>query len=222
MQCENLSNALITNIFIFSSTFDQIHHTMQMAKSVEEYIDSNPESAELLHKLRSILLRTELNEELKWGIPYYTLKKKQVVGLVAFKKYTGMWFTNGVFLSDPKKVLVNASDNKTKGQRQWRFTALDQINEDLVYVYILEAIENQKEGKEIKPEPKKLALPEELDQALKSDSSLKLAFQQLSRGKQIEYANHIGEAKQDATRINWLRKSIPLIMNGIGTNDKYR
>ena len=50
---------------------------MQMAKSVEEYIDSNPESAELLHKLRSILLRTELNEELKWGIPYYTLRKNK-------------------------------------------------------------------------------------------------------------------------------------------------
>lgn len=195
---------------------------MQMAKSVEDYIDSNPDSAEMLNKLRSILLRTELNEELKWGIPYYTLHKKLVVGIAAFKNYTGLWFTNGVFLSDPKKVLINASENKTKGLRQWRFSTLDEIDEDLVYVYLLEAIENQKAGKEIKPEPKKLVLPDELEQALNTDSSLKLAFQQLSRGKQVEYANYIGDAKQDATRINRLRKSIPMIMNGIGLHDKYR
>ena len=102
-------------------------------------------------------------------------------------------------------------DRDNGGLRPWT-----RSTEDLVYVYILEAIENQKEGKEIKPEPKKLALPEELDQALKSDSSLKLAFQQLSRGKQIEYANHIG-GKRNKTQLesNWLRKSIPLIMNGI-------
>lgn len=195
---------------------------MQMAKSVEDYFDLNADSREILEKLRSILLRTELTEELKWGIPYYTLNKKQVIGMAAFKTYTGLWFTNGVFLSDPKHVLINASENKTKGLRQWRFNESDEVDEDLVHAYILEAIENQKAGKEVKPEAKKLELPEELDQALKTNSDLKLAFEELTRGKQIEYAEHIGSAKQDATRINRLRKSIPMILNNVGLNDKYR
>ena len=85
---------------------------MQMAKSVEDYLDTNSESKDVLVKLQSILLRTELVEELKWGIPYYTLNKKHVVGLAAFKTYTGLWFTNGVFLEDYEKVLINAGDNR--------------------------------------------------------------------------------------------------------------
>lgn len=195
---------------------------MEMAKSVEEYLESNPDKRNILERLRAILLRTELREELKWGIPYYTLNKKQVVGLATFKKYTGLWFTNGAFLSDPKNVLVNASESKTKGQRQWRFEQVDDIDEDLIYTYILEAIENQKAGKEIKPEKKPLVIPEELREAMVSNADLKLAFDALTRGKQIEYADHIGNAKQDATRINRLRKSIPMILNGDGLNDKYR
>jgi len=85
---------------------------MQMAKSVEDCLDTNSESKDVLVKLQSILLRTELVEELKWGIPYYTLNKKHVVGLAAFKTYTGLWFTNGVFLEDYEKVLINAGDNR--------------------------------------------------------------------------------------------------------------
>ena len=193
-----------------------------MAKSVEDYLDSNAENRDILERLRSIMLRTELQEELKWGIPYYTLNKKLVIGIASFKSYAGIWFTNGVFLRDERKLLINAGEKKTKGLRQWRFVTVEDLDEDLVYAYVLEAIENQKAGKEIKPEPKKLELPDELDQALNTDPDLKLAFEQLSRGKQIEYAEHIGNAKQDATRMNRLRKSIPLIMNGTGLNDKYR
>jgi uncharacterized protein YdeI (YjbR/CyaY-like superfamily) len=195
---------------------------MQMAKSVEDYLDTNSESKDVLVKLRSILLRTELVEELKWGIPYYTLNKKHVVGLAAFKTYTGLWFTNGVFLEDYEKVLINAGEDKTKGLRQWRFENIHDIDPDLVHAYIVEAIDNQKAGKEIKVEAKPLVIPEELDSELLTNIDLKLAFKSLTRGKQVEYANYIGEAKQDATRINRLRKSIPMMLEGKGLNDRYR
>lgn len=195
---------------------------MKMAKSVEEYFEMNADWTDALDKLRGLLLRTELNEELKWGAPYYTLNKKHVVGIAAFKQYVGLWFINGVFLVDEGKFLVNAGENQTKGLRQWRFNSVDEIDEDLVYAYILEAIENQKLGKEIKPQRKPLIIPEKLNQALNTDENLKLAFDALSRGKQIEYADHIGSAKQDATRINRLRKCVPMILKGIGLNDKYR
>ncbi len=195
---------------------------MQLAKSIEEYIEAHSERSDELVKLREILLRTELTETLKWGMPHYMYKTKLVVGIAAFKSYSGLWFHQGVFLADHQRLLHKAQEEKTKGMRQWRFASVNDIDEDLVHAYVLESIENAKEGKEIKPQKKELNIPEELDQALRSDSPLNLAYNALSRGKQIEYAEFIGTAKQDATRINRLRKSIPMIMNGSGLNDKYK
>ena len=44
---------------------------MQLAKSIEEYIEAHSERSDELVKLREILLRTELTETLKWGMPHY-------------------------------------------------------------------------------------------------------------------------------------------------------
>ena len=219
----NDRNKITTTRYSDIYTFENHnHHIMHLAKSVDQYIEEHSERSDELTKLRDILLRTELHETMKWGMPHYTVKTKLVVGLASFKNYSGLWFHQGVFLTDSKGVLQNAQEEKTKGMRQWRFASIDDIDEDLVHAYVLESIENAKEGKEIKPQKKELNIPEELDQALRSDSPLNLAYKALSRGKQIEYAEFIGSAKQDATRINRLRKSIPMILNGAGLHDKYK
>ena len=106
--------------------------------------------------LRDIILKTELKEEIKWGGPIYTLNGKNVVAIGAFKNYATIWFHQGVFLSDPNNVLINAQDGRTKGLRQWRFTSIKEIKPALVKKYVLEAIQNAKDGKEIKPEKKSL------------------------------------------------------------------
>jgi uncharacterized protein YdeI (YjbR/CyaY-like superfamily) len=54
-----------------------------------------------------LLVATELEETIKWGIPVYTIKNKNVVGLSAFKDYFGRWFYQGTFLEDPAQVLIN-------------------------------------------------------------------------------------------------------------------
>jgi len=46
-----------------------------------------------------------------------------------FKNYFTIWFYNGVFLKDKYKLLVTASEGKTKSLRQWRFTSMDEIDE---------------------------------------------------------------------------------------------
>ena len=106
--------------------------------------------------LRNVILKTELKEEIKWGGPIYTLNGKNVVAIGAFKNYATIWFHQGVFLSDPNNVLINAQDGRTKGLRQWRFTSIKEIKPALVKKYVLEAIQNAKDGKEIKPEKKSL------------------------------------------------------------------
>ena len=194
---------------------------MMRANTVDEYIERSPEWAEELMLLRNILLNTELEEGVKWGGPIYMIKGKNVVGLGAFKSYVGLWFHQGVFLKDEAGVLVNASDGKTKGLRQWRFNSMDEIKVDLVLSYVKEAIQNQKEGKEIKPKRKKVQMEEVLAKALQDEDLMK-AFQAFKPGLQREFMEYINEAKQEATKVRRVEKIIPMIREGVGLNDRYR
>ncbi|OJJ14686.1 hypothetical protein BKI52_41350 [marine bacterium AO1-C] len=196
---------------------------MYMAKSVEEYLEHHVEQKEILETLREIILQTELEETVKWGAPTYVLDGKHVVGLGAFKAYAGLWFHQGVFLKDEAGVLMNAQEGKTKAMRQWRFQSKEVIDKKLVKAYVLEAIENQRQGREILPEKKKpLEIPPELQEAFKQNASLATAFEQLNLTKKREFAEYIAEAKRAATKAKRLEKITPMILEGVGLNDKYR
>ena len=196
---------------------------MQSHKTVEEFLEQQSQWKEQLIQFREILLPTELTETIKWGMPVYTINGKNVVGLGAFKSYVGIWFYQGSFLRDPHNLLVNAQDGKTKGMRQLRFGADDLINDDIILQYVEEAIQNQKDGKEIKPDTKKpLVIPDELQTVLNSNEKLKESFLAFTPGKQKEFANHIAEVKKTETKQKRIEKIIPMIMNGVGLNDKYK
>ncbi|WP_299118038.1 YdeI family protein [uncultured Winogradskyella sp.] len=197
---------------------------MKKVYSVEEYIETNSHWQDALELLRSIVLKTELNEAVKWSAPVYDLNGKNVLGLGAFKHHFCIWFFNGVFLKDEHKLLVNAQEGKTKGLRQMRFDKIEDVNKDQVLAYVKEAIENQRAGKEIKIERKgkTVVIPEELKAALSNDQDLQLTFEALTPGKQREYCEHIASAKREVTKLSRLEKIIPMILNGVGLHDKYK
>lgn len=195
---------------------------MKKIHAVEEYIEENNHFGEALTILRDIINTTELEETIKWSAPVYTLNNKNVVGLGAFKNHFGIWFFNGVFLKDKHSVLVNAQEEKTKALRQMRFQSIDDIDKNMVLAYVKEAIENQKLGKEIKPDrsKKETVIPPELQVVLVGD--LKTSFENLSPYKQREYCEYISSAKRDATKQTRLEKIKPMILQGMGLNDKYK
>lgn len=196
---------------------------MKNAKSVDEFIQNASNGKNILIKLRELIKSTGLDETIKWGTPVYTLDNKNVVGIGSFKTYTGLWFFQGALLKDEKNVLINAQKDKTKALRQWRFTSPDEIDDELVVTYLYEAIQNQKQNREIKPErKKKLEIPDELNKAFQENPGLKNLFDAFTPGKQREFAEFINDAKQQKTRESRVRKIIPLIQNNIGLNDKYR
>ena len=172
--------------------------------------------------LKSIIDKTELVETIKWGGPIYVYNKKNVIGIGGFKNYFAIWFLNGVFLKDEKKRLINAQEDKTKSMRQWRFTSKDEINEKEVLEYIHEAIENEKQGKVIKPSKKEAIVSELLDKEMAKNPALKEAFIKFSPYKQYEFLEYIETAKQEKTKLSRIEKVIPMILNNIGLNDKYR
>ena len=196
---------------------------MKKVYSVEEFIENNEHFGDALTILRNIINSTELNEAIKWSAPVYDLNGKNVVGLGAFKNHFGIWFFNGVFLKDDKKRLVNAQE-KTKALRQMRFTSINEIDKDIVLSYVKEAIENQRQGLEIKPEriKKDVVIPIELKLALKANSKLEASFKSFSPSNQREYCEHIATAKRESTKQNRLEKIIPMILDGAGLHDKYK
>lgn len=105
---------------------------MKLITTVESYINSKKEWSESLILLQEIFRSVSLDETIKWGMPTYTLKNKNVVGFSAFKSYVGIWFFQGVFLKDPAKKLINAQEGVTRGQRQWRFQNYSEIKKNLI------------------------------------------------------------------------------------------
>ena len=196
---------------------------MKKVYSVEEYIENNSHFGEELTILRELINNTELEETVKWSAPVYSHNGKNVIGLGAFKHHFGIWFFNGVFLKDEKNLLEQAQE-KTKGLRQMRFESLEDIDKNIVLAYVKEAIENQKLGKEIKPERKgkSVVIPEALEKELKSNSVLHDAFRILTPGKQREYCDHVSSAKREATKLSRIEKIKPMIINGVGLHDKYK
>ena len=176
-----------------------------------------------LEQLKDIIAQTELVETVKWGAPVYTIDGKNVIGIGGFKNYFTIWFYNGVFLSDPKKLLVNANEGVTKALRQWRFTSGAELDEKLILAYLKEAIANERAGKAIKAEPKSknFEIPEILQFAL-AEKKLTEAFLKFTAGKQYEFVEHINDAKQEKTKLSRIEKILPMIADDVGLNDKYR
>ena len=197
---------------------------MEKVFSVEEYIEKHESYGEALTLLRRIMNSTEMEEILKWSIPTYTINGKNVCGIGAFKNHFGIWFFNGVFLKDEHKLLRNAQEGKTKAMRQMIFTSIDDINKDLVLLYVKEAIANQKAGKMVKPDrsKKETIIPEALENELKNNPDLRIAFEGISPYKQREYCDHIATAKREATVVSRLDKIKPMILSGAGLHDKYK
>lgn len=196
--------------------------TQSDKKKVDAYIKKHEQWQPVMDVARKALLESGLEETVKWGAPAYTYEGKNLVGMVGFKNHCALWFHNGVYLKDPDKRLVNAQEGRTRGLRQWRFEVGDKLPVRPLKAFIKESIANQQEGKEIKPKKQSLNVPEELAAAMQKSKKLQKAFAGLTPGRQREYADHIGSAKQEATRVKRLEKAKPLIEAGVGLNDKYK
>lgn len=198
---------------------------MEKFEKVAAYYTKEHTFKEAIGALRQLVKKTKLEETYKWNFPTYTLDDKNVLAICRFDHYFSLWFFNGVLLKDEHHVLENAQENKTKSMRHWKFSSKSKIDAILVLSYIHEAILLQENGiKSItKPQPSgELIIPPLLTEALKKNKFLKEHFKTLSTYKQKEYSTYISTAKQDKTKHARLAKIIPLILQGIGLNDKYR
>jgi uncharacterized protein YdeI (YjbR/CyaY-like superfamily) len=159
----------------------------------------------------------------KWGGPCYTYTGKNVVGIGGFKSYFGLWFYQGALLKDDRSVLVNAQEGKTKALRQWRMTTGTDIKPAIIKRYVKEAMTLVDQGREIKADrTAPIDVPKELRNAMRRHKGATAAFRKLRRGLQREYVDYVASAKREATKQNRVAKILPMIVAGVGLNDKYR
>src|SRR4249920_1309279 len=140
-------------------------------------------------KLRMIILDCGLNEELKWGCPCYTFENRNIVLIHGFKEYCAILFFKGTLLNDANGILIQQTEN-VQVARQIRFTSVREIikMQPILKAYIYEAIEVEKAGLKVKlKKTSDFKIPEEFQNKLDKNASLKKAFNALTPGRQRAY-----------------------------------
>lgn len=174
-----------------------------------------------LKALRQLVLNTDLQETVKWGVPCYVLNGKNVVLIHAFKDYCALLFMKGSLMRNDHGLLIQQTD-QVQGGRQMRFTDLQQIqmNEADIMQSLYEAIEIEKSGKKIAFKPvEAYAEPQEFTDYCAQDAIFAKAFKALTPGRQKGYLLFFAGAKQSKTRLDRIRKYHHAILNGKGLND---
>jgi uncharacterized protein YdeI (YjbR/CyaY-like superfamily) len=193
----------------------------KMNPKVDAFITRATKWQEEYKQLRIIILDCGLDEELKWGVPCYTFKQKNIVLIHGFKQYCAILFVKGALLNDARGVLIQQTQN-VQAARQIRFTNVQEIIElkSTLKAYILEAIELEKAGVKVnyKKTPDYL-IPEEFQSKLDQIPTLKSAFESLTPGRQRAYLYYFSQPKQSKTRLARVEKYVPQILNGKGLND---
>lgn len=192
-----------------------------MNPKVDFFFSKAEKWQEELEKLRTIVLDCELTEELKWGCPCYTLRKRNIVLIHAFKDYCALLFFKGALLKDPAGILVQQTEN-VQSARQIRFTSAREIKNlaPTLKAYIRQAIEVEEAGLEVPArKTSEFPVPEEFRTKLEENPRLKTAFEALTPGRQRAYLLHFAAPKQSQTRTSRVEKCMEQILQGKGLKD---
>ena len=173
-------------------------------------------------KLRMIVLDCGLTEELKWGVPCYTLQNSNIVLIHGFKEYCALLFHKGALLQDPNGLLIQQTAN-VQAARQIRFTSVSEIVElePLLKAYIEDAIAVENAGLQVDfKKTTEFSMPEEFINQLEEVPGLQDAFDALTPGRQRAYLLYFSAPKQSKTRVARIEKWIQPILEGKGLNDE--
>ena len=192
-----------------------------MNPKVDAFLRREKTWASEFRKLREIILDCGLTEELKWGVPCYTVEKRNIVLMHGFNDYCALLFIKGALLQDAEGILIQQTAN-VQSARQIRFTSARQIvkMKTILKGYIRQAIEVEKDGLKVRfKKTSEFAVPKEFQNKLDANPGLKKAFKALTPGRQRAYLFYFSGAKQSKTRESRVEKCVQQILIGKGLND---
>ena len=173
-----------------------------------------------MQKIRSILLESGLEEELKWGKPCFSFEGTNVAILQPFKAHCSLMFFKGALMKDTHGLLRSQGRN-TQSALRLEFTNDAQIKKAVLKAYVKSAIAVEKAGLKVDFKAKReLEYPEELTDFLQLNRKLANAFDALTPGRQRSYILYFTAAKQSKTRTARIKKCAPKILAGLGMNER--
>ena len=187
---------------------------------VDGYIERSDQWPDEMTALRSVLLDTGLDEQIKWRSPCFTHQGRNIAIFQEMKGFLSLMFFKGALLNDPDEVLREQGPN-SRSARRIEITSVDDVSRlaDTVRALVAEAVHVAEAGLEVGPPPDVVPVAE-LQQRLDADPVLKAAFEALTPGRQREYNMHIGAAKKKETRTARIDKYALKILAGKGLRDR--
>lgn len=184
---------------------------------IDAYIaKAQPFARPILKRIREIVHRAlpDVEEGIKWGIPAFMLRGKNVAGMAAFKQHAS--------------IMLTADDTAGGGMGSYgKLTSLDELPSENDLTRRLHFSRDMlAQGKALRNIPERkpkaeIAMPQDFAAALREAPAAEAFFGGLAPGQRREYLEWIAEAKQDATRAKRLATAIEWLSEGKRRNWKY-
>lgn len=199
-------------------------------KEVDVYIAKSQEFAKpILRHIRDLVHTHSPNveEAIKWGMPFYMLNGQMMCHMAAFKQHAVMGFFKAALMKD-KTLLVNAENESAMGHLGKLTSLKDLPSDKKLAAYIKEATKlNEERAKVPKPartseaKKKELVIPEYVTRALRTSKNAKAVFESFPYSHKKEYVTWFEDAKTDATREKRIAQAIEWMSEGKSRNWKY-
>jgi uncharacterized protein YdeI (YjbR/CyaY-like superfamily) len=187
---------------------------------IDVYIDKAGDFARpVLRHFRELVHSTidGAGEAVKWGMPHFTHKGKNIAGMAAFKAHCA--------------VMIHGAgrQSETDGMGSYgKIASLEDLPDDNeLATKLVEARERidtagsavkRPQKREAKPD---LPVPQDFEAALRDNANARATFEAFPPSQRREYVQWVSEAKQDATRAKRLATSIEWLAEGKRRNWKY-
>lgn len=188
---------------------------------IDAYIaKAAPFARPILEKVRERVhaVVPDVEETLKWGMPSFTLDRKILIGMAAFKAHAVVNFWRG------QELGIEAKDD-AMGQLGKLSSASDLPSDKEFEALIRKAVQLAKTApapRKVKHEPKPPAeLHPEFAAALKANPKAKTVLGGFPPSAQREYLDWIAEAKQESTRAKRIATAIEWLSEGKKRHWKY-
>lgn len=191
---------------------------------IDAYIDrARPFARPVLQHLRELVHATvpAAEETLKWGMPHFTYKAKNVAGMAAFKAHCA-FIVHGDGRQD-----AGRKDGEGMGG-YGKIAGMADLPDDAALAAALRnamaAIDTrgtgQRGARQAAPKPE-LPVPQDFAAALRESLTAKATFAGLAPSHRREYLEWITEAKRDETRAKRIATALEWLGEGKRRNWKY-
>jgi uncharacterized protein YdeI (YjbR/CyaY-like superfamily) len=190
-----------------------------MAKDprIDAYIaKSRPFAQPILAAIREVFHEAvpDLQEDIKWGVPAFVYKGKNLGGMAAFKAHAAL--------------MIAYAGRVGEGMGGYgKIASLDELppKQELIAQIRPGAAEidagKKPEWSKQSPAKPALPVPQDMAAALKANSAAQVVFESFTAAQRRDYIEWITSAKADATREKRLVQAIEWIAEGKRRNWKY-